>query len=308
VRSVAAIDIGSNTTNLLVAGTDGRVVDRIIGTTRLGRGMVRGGAFDPVAVSATLEQLGRYREFIAEHDIKRWRAVATEAVRVAADAEHFLALAAGVLGREVELISGDEEGRLAHRGATTALPGSTGPVLVIDIGGGSTELAVGLGDDVQVASLEVGAVRLTSMELHGDPPRPEELTNAIGLVTDLLDDAVRRIPAIASADETVGVAGSIVTVAAVELGQPASDPGRLHGMRLTREAAEDVFRTLATEPLGDRMHNPGLPRERADIIVGGCCILVAIMRRLGLDELTVSTAGLLDGLVHEIHTDSEESR
>ena len=98
----------------------------------------------------------------------------------------------------------------------------------------------------------------------------------------------------------VGVAGTIVTVAAVEVGQKTFDPSALHKLKLSREAIEDVFRTLATEPLSDRVFNPGLPRDRADIIVGGCCVLVAVMRRLQISELTVSQYNLLDGLISEL--------
>jgi exopolyphosphatase/guanosine-5'-triphosphate,3'-diphosphate pyrophosphatase len=160
---------------------------------------------------------------------------------------------------------------------------------------------VGVGTDLQhTSSFPVGAVVLTETELHRDPPRPEELTNAIGLVTDFMDDLVREHPQVLEATRVVGVAGTIVTIAAVELGLASFDGSALHGMRLTRDAAEDVFRTLATEVLADRVCNPGLPPERADIIVGGCCALVAIMRRLRISELTVSIHNLLDGVVQHI--------
>ena len=133
----------------------------------------------------------------------------------------------------------------------------------------------------------------------GDPPRAEELSNAISMVGDAVDNAAIERPLLGDAARVIGVAGSIVTIAAVELGLREFDSSRLHGMQLSKDAAEDVFRTLATERLADRVHNPGLPVERAGVIVGGCCILVAIMRRLGLDHITVSTHNLLDGVVQE---------
>jgi exopolyphosphatase/guanosine-5'-triphosphate,3'-diphosphate pyrophosphatase len=137
---------------------------------------------------------------------------------------------------------------------------------------------------------------LTEQEFTSDPPRPEELANALGRVADELEDVVRAVPVLPQA-RLVGVAGTITTVAAVEIGLEPYDADRVHRFVLTRHAAEDVFRTLATERRADRVHNPGLQPERADIIVGGCCILVAIMRRLEAAELLVSEHDLLDGLL-----------
>ena len=143
---------------------------------------------------------------------------------------------------------------------------------------------------------------LTESELHHDPPRPEELTNAIGAMHDELETVAREHPEIgeaaAASGAIVGIAGTINTVAAVDLGR--WDPAALHGAHLSRDAVEEVFRTLATETLEARRHNPGLPAERADIIVGGCCILVAVMRRLQLRELIVSTHGIREGVVGEL--------
>jgi exopolyphosphatase/guanosine-5'-triphosphate,3'-diphosphate pyrophosphatase len=135
--------------------------------------------------------------------------------------------------------------------------------------------------------------------LHHDPPRPEELTNAIGLVTDFMDDLIRDHPEVLNATRVVGVAGSIVTIAAVEIGLQEFDATALHGARMTRENVEEVFRTLATETLADRKFNPGLPADRADVIVGGCCVLVGVMRKLRVSEIMVSVNNLLDGLVRD---------
>jgi exopolyphosphatase/guanosine-5'-triphosphate,3'-diphosphate pyrophosphatase len=151
-----------------------------------------------------------------------------------------------------------------------------------------------------VRSLDVGAVRLTERYLHGDPPRPEELTNAIGDAHDLLDDALREVPDLALATRLVGTAGTIVTAAAVEIGQRTFDAAALHGFRFERDAVEDVFRTLATEALADRVHNPGLPADRADVIVGGMCVLVAIMRRWDARDILVSAHNIMDGVCAEL--------
>jgi exopolyphosphatase/guanosine-5'-triphosphate,3'-diphosphate pyrophosphatase len=173
-------------------------------------------------------------------------------------------------------------------------------VLVVDIGGGSTEFMIGDTELRGVMSIDVGAGRVTERELHGDPPRPEELTNAIGLVWDHVDDVLRELPAVAEAGTIVGLGGTVKVAASVELGLPRFDAAAVHGFEFSRAAVEDVFRTLATEPLADRLHNPGLPADRAEVIVGGCCVLVAILRRLGAPGLVVSSHGLLDAVAHEL--------
>ena len=167
---------------------------------------------------------------------------------------------------------------------------------MLDIGGGSTEYTLGVLEADQSASIPFGSVTSTASHLNTDPPLPEDLTNLIGAVADELEEIGRTMPGIVSPPRVVGVAGTIVTIAAVEIGLPTFDETALHGFVLTRDAAEDVFRTLATEPLADRVLNPGLPSDRADIIVAGCCILVATMRRLKIDSIIVSTHSLLDGV------------
>jgi exopolyphosphatase/guanosine-5'-triphosphate,3'-diphosphate pyrophosphatase len=185
---------------------------------------------------------------------------------------------------------------MSFLGATGDLDHALGPFLIVDIGGGSTEFIVGTDRVEGVISVDVGCVRLTEKFLAHDPPQPEELAACISFTDAYLDDVVREVPAVADARTLVGLAGTITTVAAVEIGLATYDRDRIHHFRLTREAAEDVFRTLATESRADRIHNPGLEEARADVIVGGCCVLVAIFRRLGFDEMIVSEADILDGL------------
>jgi exopolyphosphatase/guanosine-5'-triphosphate,3'-diphosphate pyrophosphatase len=143
-------------------------------------------------------------------------------------------------------------------------------------------------------------VRLTEKTLHADPPAPEELSVALSLVQAHLEDVSRELPAAPSARTLVGLAGTITTVAAVEIGLATYDRSRIHHFHLTHAAAEDVFRTLATESRAQRIHNPGLEEARADVIVGGCIILVAIFRHFGFDECLVSEADILDGLVRSL--------
>lgn len=296
---IAVIDIGTNSTNLLVADARGVELDRRVTVTRLGRDLAASGRLADESIRVTLDCLAGYRAVIDTLGATLVRVAATEACRRATNANDFLDAAAEVLGLRPQIIDGAEEGRLAYRGATASLGSAPGTTLVIDIGGGSTEVMLGDGELRAALSFPIGAVTVTETELHRDPPRPEELTNAIGLAADYADDLIRQHPEVLAVDRVIGVAGTIVTVAAVELGLHSFDRGALHGLVLPREAIEDVFRTLATESLDDRRHNPGLPADRADVIVGGCCILVGLLRRLQVSHLTVSTDNVLDGMVME---------
>ena len=295
--AVAVIDVGTNSTNLLVIDAAGSQIDRRVAVTRLGRGMVNTGRLSEEGITSTVETIKHYVDSIDPKT--RIRIVATEACRRASNAKDFLDAVLAATGQHVEIVSGEAEGRLAFTGALSGTANAGRPTLVIDIGGGSTEVMFGDGELRWAHSIPCGAVTQSEQHLEHDPPRPEELTNAIGEVADHVDDILREHPEALEATNVVGVAGTIVTVAAIELGLAQFDVNALHGFVLTREAAEDVFRTLATESLADRVHNPGLPRERADIIVGGCCVLVALLRRLKIDSLVVSTHSLLDGVAHE---------
>ncbi len=297
----AAIDIGSNSTNLLIADGSGKTLERVVRSTRLGAGLTQTGSLSAESIDRTVSCITDYGLMMKTHKVTEMRVVATAACRAADNTKEFFEKVKNSSGLEPEIISGEQEGAFAYLGATKSFANfADSQTLVIDIGGGSTELMIGTMSLKTAISIPFGAVTLSEGELHRDPPRPEELTNAISLVSDAVDDAVHMNPELASADQVIGVAGTIVTIAAVELGLKQFDPEKLHAMRLTRNAAEDVFRTLATEPLVDRVFNPGLPRDRADIIVGGCCLLVAVMRRLQIPELIVSQHNLLDGIIDDL--------
>ena len=298
--NVAAIDIGTNSTNLLIVDRDGCTLERRVTVTRLGQGVDQTRNLSPEAIERTINCLSLYRSLLDQHDSPRLRIVASSASRDALNRDEFFDQAEKVLGVRPELVSGEEEARLAYRGCTSQLvPDPTGH-LIIDIGGGSTELIVGTNQLSQAYSIDVGAVRMTERHLRHDPPQPEELLNAIGEVEDFFEDVLRINPSMKHVRQIIGTAGTIVTIAAIEIGQQEFDANELHGFKLTRDAIEDVFRTLATESLVDRRHNPGLPPERADVIVGGCCVLVALMRALDAQELIVSTNNILDGVCAEL--------
>jgi exopolyphosphatase / guanosine-5'-triphosphate,3'-diphosphate pyrophosphatase len=299
MTAIASVDLGTNSTRVLVGRPTGaglEILDRRNTITRLGQGVGASGRLATEAVERTLDCLRGYRQILDRHGVERVRVAATSASRDAANRDEFFGAVEALIGTRPELLSGDEEGRLSFRGATGELDPASGPFLVVDIGGGSTEFIVGTDRVEGVLSVDIGCVRLTEKFLHHDPPQPEELSACISLTDAYLDDVVREIPAAAEARTLVGLAGTVTTVAAVEIGLETYDRDRIHHFRLSHEAAEDVFRTLATESRADRVHNPGLEEARADVIVGGCCVLVALFRHLGFDEMIVSEADILDGL------------
>lgn len=294
------VDCGTNTTRLLITGGRQPAMVRRSEITRLGRGVDAAGTLDPSAVERTLQCLRQYRRDIDAHSPAAVRVIATSAVRDAANRSDFLEPAETILGVAPEVLSGREEAETAFRGAVNELDPAQGPYLVVDIGGGSTELSYGSQRCTEALSLDIGSVRLTEKYIHHDPPAPEELAACLSVTELHLDDAMRAIPALSGPCRLVGVAGTITTVAAVELGLADYDRERVHHFVLTKDAAEDVFRTLATEALADRVHNPGLHPGRADVIVAGVCILVRIMRYFDFEECLVSETDILDGLAFSL--------
>ncbi len=295
--AVAAVDCGTNSTRLLVVDASGRPVERLMRITRLGQGVDADRRLRPEAVDRVVAVLREFRQVLDRHGVERVRATATSAARDAENRDLFFDAAEEVIGVRPELLDGQEEGRLSFLGATAGLDTADGPFLVVDIGGGSTEFVVGSDEAHGVVSVDMGCVRLTEKFLHADPPDPEELSQAISVIHAHLDDVEREAPAVKGARRLIGLAGTVTTMAAVEIGLARYDPERIHHFLLTRAAAEDVFRTLATEARADRLHNPGLEEARADVIVGGAAILVTVMRHFGFEECLVSEADILDGLV-----------
>ena len=293
---VAAIDCGTNSTRLLI-GDGRRSVERLMRITRMGEGVDATGRLAPQAIDRVVGVLREFRSSMDRHGVTRCRMTATSAARDAANRDEFFDVAEAVLGHRPELLSGIEEGRLSFAGATTDLDPVDGPFLVLDIGGGSTEFVVGTTEVEGTLSCDIGCVRLTEQWIEHDPPLPEELVACLSIAEGHLDDVLRVVPAAAGARTLVGLAGTVSCVAAVEIGLATYDRDRIHHFRLSREAVEDVFRTLATETRAERLENPGMEEDRADVIVGGVAILVKVMRQMGFDECLVSESDILDGLV-----------
>jgi exopolyphosphatase / guanosine-5'-triphosphate,3'-diphosphate pyrophosphatase len=304
---VAAIDCGTNSTRLLVMDRRGRVLAREMRITRLGQGVDETKELRDDAIRRTLDVLAAYRDEMDRLAVGRGRQVATSAVRDAANGSDFLRAATGVTGLATELLEGTEEGRLSFEGATAQLPPVSGADVVIDIGGGSTELVVGSGDGgpgrerpPDVISLDLGCVRISERYFSHDPPTSGELDSARRGIDAELARAVEAIPLLGrlpGGSRCIGLAGTVSTVVTLELGLVEYDRDKVHLFRLRADVVDRWRRVLASETSAERLHHPGMAEGREDVLLGGVLVLAECLARLGLDECLVSEADILDGLV-----------
>ena len=299
---VAAIDCGTNSTRLLVADGGGRTLDRQMRITRLGEGVDATGVLAPAAIGRTVAVLEDYRRRMDERGVVAGRLVATSAARDAANADEFLAAAEKVTGLRPELLAGEEEGRLSFAGATAHLPADVPRgrvVLVVDVGGGSTELVVGAPAEpgrARAVSVDVGCVRVSERFLHHDPPTGDDLAGARDHVTAALEAARAVLPDLEPGLPFVGLAGTVSTLAALEGSVAEYDRDALHHARLGRGAVRRWLEVLASEPAPARLGRPGMVAGREDVIVGGVLVLDCVMDVFGREECLVSEDDILDGL------------
>ncbi len=295
---VAAVDVGTNTALLLIAELrEGRLSPTAneAEIVRLGQGVDRTRRLAPEAVDRTLAVLARYGELVAKSGVDRAAAVGTQALREVENGQEFLVRAQAALGFPVEVIDGEREARLSFRAVAASFPEPPGGRrTVLDIGGGSTELVVGGRDVERLASVPIGAVRLTERLLHHDPPTPDERAALIVEIDRALDGAPHP------EGQLVGVAGTVTTMCAISLGLAVYDGERVHGSRLSRAEVERTVAHLGAMPLGERKRLPGLDPRRADVIFAGGAILARVMARAAVDELIVSDRGIRWGLAGEL--------
>ncbi|HVU00248.1 MAG TPA: Ppx/GppA phosphatase family protein [Polyangiaceae bacterium] len=293
-KRVAAIDVGTNTVLLLVAegsaASPRAVVERAT-ITRLGQDVDRTGRLAEDAMSRTLAALSEYAGEIRRLGVSHVDAVCTSAARDADNGREFLERASDVLGTAPRIASGEEEARLTFAGALTDLPVSA--ATVFDVGGGSTEIIVGneASEILHATSLDVGSVRLTERCVRSDPPTTADL-----------DEVRRAVEAALSAvsfrptTPLVGVAGTITTFAAIERRLSVYDSSLVHGARLSRSSLAGMTADLAKRPLAERRSVTGLPPARADVIVAGGVLAVAVLDWAGATEIVVSDKGVRWGL------------
>lgn len=298
---VAAIDVGTNSTRLLVAeqAADGfRSLDRRMTITRLGQGVESRRALAPDALKRTLATIADYAAACGEYGVTRLRVTGTSAVRDAHNREEFFEAVRLLTGAEPELLSGDAEARATFLGTLSDLDES-GPVLVVDIGGGSTELISGTGEPASIVSLDVGCVRMLEKHLHSDPPSPEELDALRSEVTELLAGARAELDVPPGA-RMIGVAGTVTQLATLKAGTPVYDPDVTHHSVLSHGDVRRLTRRLASLPYDKRRAVKGLEPGRVDVIVAGAAILQCVMEVFDAAEVLVSEKDILDGLVIEL--------
>ncbi len=307
---VGAIDCGTNSIRLLVADVDpatGRLDDlvRRMEIVRLGQGVDRTGRIDPDAMARTLAATAEYARTCRDLGVERVRFVATSASRDAENRDEFVAGVRERLGVEPEVVAGALEAELSYAGATRELlaDGLVGPFVVVDIGGGSTEVVRG-GEHVEAAlSVDVGCVRLTERHLVGDPPSEAEVLAARADVEEALDRVADVVP-LTGVSTLVGLAGSVTTVAACVLDLPAYDPARIHRARLGVDEVRDACDRLLTMTRAERAALPYLHPGRVDVIGAGALVWWAVVDRLvehsGLTHVVVSEHDILDGIAFSI--------
>ncbi|HEX7059363.1 MAG TPA: Ppx/GppA phosphatase family protein [Solirubrobacterales bacterium] len=294
---VAVVDIGSNSTRLLIADVaGGRVseVERQSRVTRLGRGVDLTGRLAVEAIEAACEAIADYVALYKEAGANTVEAIATSAVRDAANGSAFIAELRERFALSARVLDGEEEARLTYTGATSERP-PTVPTAVIDIGGGSTELVIGAGAEISFhASLQAGVVRHSERHISSDPPTAAELEELAADVRGLIGEALEK-GSRGGVENGVAVAGTPTSLASVEMGLEPYDPKRVHGHVLSLTAIQRMLSQLASLPLSERAAVPGLHPDRASTIPAGVVILIEAMRALDLEQIVVSEHDILYG-------------
>lgn len=313
VSRVAAIDCGTNSIRLLIADLEGglarlRDVHRETRIVRLGQGVDATGQFSPDALARTRAALADYAALLEAHRVEKVRMVATSAARDVSNRDDFFAMTADVLGAVIpgavaEVISGDEEASLSFHGAVDELDSAGAPFVVVDLGGGSTEIVFGETQVVASYSADIGCVRLTERCLHSDPPTPEEVAAARRVVRERLEVALRAVP-VEGARTWVGLAGTMTTLSALAHNMSAYDAAAIHLSRVADSDLRAVCDRLIGMTRSQRAALPPMHEGRADVIGGGAIVVQELARELrrraGIDELTVSEHDILDGIALSI--------
>ena len=300
-QHIAGIDLGTNTLRLLIARVDSDEClvavysDQVI--TRLGQGLQQDGRLQDSAMDRTISQLKAWSAPLLRHDIRQPVAVATSAVREAENRDEFLQRVRTQVGIELEVLSGPEEARRTLVGITAGLTPPLPNILVIDIGGGSTEF-ISVRDEkpVQMSSTDLGVVRITERYLTSNPILPHEITTAQRFIVDRLESVNARHGQTSNAI-LVGTAGTITTLAAMDQALEPYDPRKIHQSRLSLAIIQEMKQACIAKTIAERQTIPGLEHGRADVIVAGILILQLTMETLGFSSLIVSEYGLREGIL-----------
>jgi len=302
---VAAIDVGTNSTRLLVAEDQAegfRSIERRMTITRLGQGVDQRRVLAPEALERTFATIADYAATCGELGVERLRVTGTSAVRDAHNRDEFFDGVRRLTGAPAELLSGEEEARATFLGTLSDLH-EQGPVLVVDIGGGSTELIVGAREPERLVSLEVGCVRMLEKHLHSDPPTKDEISALRVDVMEQLEGARAELKVPAGA-RLIGVAGTVTQLATLKTGLPVYDPDVTHHFVLSHGDVRLLAKRLESLTYAQRKRVKALEPGRADVIVAGAEILLCVMEMFDAPEVLVSEKDILDGLVIQLLEDA----
>ncbi len=293
----ATIDIGSNSVLVYVAEREGdqwKTLAERAEITRLGEGLKATGRLSQEAMERTAKAVCEFARLARELGAEQIVAVGTMALRTAENSDEFVKMVKEMCDVDVEIIPGEEEARLSYLAVKSGLKMPAERVVVIDVGGGSTEFIFGKGDEIEKKfSLNIGAIRFTEDYLKNDPPTKEEVNNMLDAIKKELGDLQIDF----QPDALLGIGGTITNLAAVKHKLVKYDPAIVDGTVLTLKEVEDLMNMFASMTVEERKKVPGLQPKRADVIVAGTGIVYTIMKKLGLPELTVSVRGVRHGLM-----------
>jgi exopolyphosphatase/guanosine-5'-triphosphate,3'-diphosphate pyrophosphatase len=296
---VAALDCGSNSTRLLIENGDAEVLRREMRITRLSQGVDSSGGLVVAAMARSFDVLREYRDFMSEAGVSRGLLVATSAVRDARNGEDFLRVAHDIFGVPALLLSGAQEAAFSYEGATTGLAPDPRPTVILDIGGGSTEMAMVVDNTMYSYSMQLGCVRVSERALGRDVVVPEGAAAARRMIESQLDQAFAAVPAFETVKgdvRLVGLAGTVATLAQLDAKLTSYNRDAVHHRRLSQATVRQWRDLLAGESPKQRLLHPGMVVGREDVLVAGLYVLDAVMDRFEVDELLSSENDILDGI------------
>jgi exopolyphosphatase / guanosine-5'-triphosphate,3'-diphosphate pyrophosphatase len=303
LNPVAVIDCGTNSTRILIVDSDGRTLAREMTITRLGEGVAQTGILGEAALERVYTCLTHYRSIMDTFGVSEGKLVATSAARDAANGGAFLARCEAITGITPALLSGDEEATASYIGATSDLAPSDQPVMIIDIGGGSTELACRVDDQMIAFSMQLGCVRVSEAAFHRPTVTSDEAEVARAMIEREIDRMLAAVPAfneLMRSVRLVGLAGTVATVAQMDAGVREYDRDAVHHRVLQRSDVQRWYETLAAETASERLAHPGMVPGREDVLIGGLLVLDAVMARFGINELLSSECDILDGVAAQL--------
>lgn len=303
MSNVAVIDCGTNSTRVLIVNEVGETLAREMTITRLGEGVAQTGVLSPAALTRVYDCLTNYRAVMDRFGVTRGQLVATSAARDAANGAEFLRRCEEITGITPALLTGEQEATASYIGATADLPPSDQPTMIIDIGGGSTELACRHDGQLVAFSMQLGCVRVSEAAFHEPRVTPAEEQVARAMIAAEIDRMFTAVPAFGDfvgRVRLIGLAGTVATIAQMDAGLSVYDRDAVHHRVITRDGVHAWYERLAHETAAERLARPGMVPGREDVLVGGLLVLEAVLDRFGISELLSSECDILDGVAAQL--------